>query len=106
MKYNIQKLQGGGFATFTPIVNPAPSASNAETSKSSQEAKSQASSILDDDMFEKLIGDGLSNDVNSLVEDLIKLENSSPAPFMQQNNRATALRVIAKINEAKQNNAL
>lgn len=104
MKYNIQKLQGGGFATFTPIVNPAPSATT--TSQSAQEKKSQVSSILDDDMFKDLLGKGLSNDVNSLVEDLIKLENSSPTPFMQQNNRATALRIIAKINEAKQNNTL
>lgn len=102
MKVNIQKFQtGGGFATFTPIVEQESSRS---TSKSSQAADTnKSSSILDDETFKELIKGGLVNDVNSLVNDLIKLESGSTYPYVQSQNRSTALRMIAKVNEVKQN---
>ena len=103
MKVNIQKLQqGGGFATFTPIINPSPGTSRS-TKSTSEEPKSATSSLLDDATFKELLTKGgLTNDVNNLVSELIKLENASANPFNSGNNRSMALRMIGKVNELRQ----
>lgn len=103
MKYNIQKLQqGGGFATFTPIVQGAPGGQ--KTSKSSDSKSSiSPSSMLDDEAYKLLLTKGgLTNDVNNFVNELAALESSQSMPFLQSNNRSTALRMLSKINEIRQ----
>ena len=100
----IKRFQGGGFATFTPIINamPAPASSGASTS-SAEETKG-ASSILNDDVFKELLkGDFLVNDANNLVSELVALEAGSPTPYTQSNTRSMAIRMIGKVNELKQN---
>lgn len=95
------KFQGGGFTTFTPIINTMPARSSVQGTSS--EAKS-ATSILDDDTFKELLTKGgLVNDVNSLVEQLIELESTTTNPFSSGANRSTALRMIGKVNELRQN---
>lgn len=98
----IKKFQGGGFATFTPIVNTMPT-SSAKT-ESSVEKESTSTSILNDDVFKELLkGDFLVNDANNLVKELVALEAGSPTPYTQANTRSMALKMIGKINELKQN---
>ena len=95
------KFQGGGFTTFTLIINTMPARSSVQGTSS--EAKS-ATSILDDDTFKELLTKGgLVNDVNSLVEQLIELESTTTNPFSSGANRSTALRMIGKVNELRQN---
>lgn len=103
MDYRIKRLaDGGGFATFTPIIHTAPAA---RTATASPEAAAPASSsIIDDKMLEQLYKDGgLVNDVNKLVADLIQIEKTSSTPYTQGGNRSTALQLVGKINEINQN---
>ena len=111
MKYNINKSQedvikfqqGGGFATFTPIIEQQPVQQAAASSGSSKESKHTISSMLDDDVFKDLMGKGLVNDVNGFVAELAKIESTSSGafPYTQGNNRGMALRLVGKINELK-----
>lgn len=111
MKYNINKSQedvikfqqGGGFATFTPIIEQQPVQQAAASSGSSKESKHTISSMLDDDVFKDLMGKGLVNDVNGFVSELAKIESASSGafPYTQGNNRGMALRLVGKINELK-----
>ncbi len=111
MKYNINKSQedvikfqqGGGFATFTPIIEQQPVQQAAASSGSSKESKHTISSMLDDDIFKDLMGKGLVNDVNGFVAELAKIESTSSGafPYTQGNNRGMALRLVGKINELK-----
>ncbi len=105
MKVRIEKLQqGGGFATFTPIINASPGATTSKTAGTTEQTKTATSSILDDDTFKELLTKGgLTNDVNSLVAELVKLESTSATPFAQNTNRSMALRMISKVNELRQN---
>lgn len=105
MEYKIQKFQqGGGWASFTPVIYQQPATESSKTeSKDDKKSKNTISSLLSDDMFEKLVGDGLINDVNLFINNIVKLESSSINPLLQSNNRHTALKLIGKINELKQN---
>jgi hypothetical protein len=97
MKYKIKKLQGGGLATFTPIVSSTPVRPMApqESAESGQEF------ILDEDLYKELIKEGgLKSDVNLFVDELIKLE-STKTPFLNSNNRSNAIRMIGQINALK-----
>lgn len=97
----VKKFQGGGFATFTPIVNTMPTSSSSKTEADTAKA---STSILNDDVFKELLkGDFLVNDANNLVKELIALEAGSPTPYTQANTRSMALKMIGKINELKQN---
>jgi len=106
MKYNINKFQqGGGFATFTPIIEQQPVQATSSSSSSSKESKHTISSMLDDDVFKDLMGKGLVNDVNGFVSELAKIESTNSGsmyPYAQSNNRAMSLRLVGKINELKQ----
>ena len=104
MKVNIQKLQGGGFATFTPIIHTAPTAGS--TSKESESKTQKSASILDDDTFKELLKEGgLTNEVNEFVNQVIKLESSSELglPYLNRDTRSSALRLVAQVNELKNN---
>ena len=104
MKVNIQKFQGGGFATFTPIIRtPTPRSAN-KSSEGSDDRQKNAS-ILDDDIFKELLTKGgLTNEVNEFVEQIIKLEDSSfGLPYLDPTKRSTALRMIAQVNALKSN---
>ncbi|MGV8961989.1 MAG: hypothetical protein ACOH2V_01230 [Candidatus Saccharimonadaceae bacterium] len=103
MKVQIKKLaDGGGFATFTPIIKSAPAPNSASAASTS--AAPESSSIIDEKMLEFLYKTGgLVNDVNQLVSDLVKLERSSNMPYMQSSNRGSSLQMIGKINEINQN---
>lgn len=104
MKVNIQKFQGGGFATFTPIIHKAPTAGS--TSKESESKTQKSTSILDDDTFKELLKEGgLTNEVNEFVSKVIKLESSSESglPYLNQDTRSSALRLVAQVNELKNN---
>ncbi len=98
MKYNIRKLQGGGFATFTPIVQSAPAAPTG-----SSQAEEKKAGLLDDTMYKELVTKGgLINEVNALVEQLGALE-SDPFNFMDQGSRSKTYQLIGKINELRNN---
>ena len=105
MKVNIKKFQqGGGFATFTPIIETAPV--TAATSKS--ESKSEGTkSVMDDEIFKELLTKGgLVNDLNSLVDKIYKMESTSATPYLSKYNRYTTLKLIGSINTLKQNKEL
>lgn len=98
----VKKFQGGGFATFTPIVNTMPTSTS--SSKTETDTTKASTSILSDDVFKELLkGDFLVNDANNLVKELVALEAGSPTPYTQANTRSMALKMIGKINELKQN---
>ena len=98
----VKKFQGGGFATFTPIVNTMPTSTS--SSKTEADTTKASTSILSDDVFKELLkGDFLVNDANNLVKELVALEAGSPTPYTQANTRSMALKMIGKINELKQN---
>ena len=102
MKF-VPKLQGGGFLTYAPFMPTIPGyPRNTKTAETTE-----ATSILDDDTFKELLTKGgLVNDVNQLVSELSRLESSSSLPYMQGNNRISALKMIGKINELRQNKTL
>ena len=99
--------QGGGFATFTPIVNSTPiQTSSKQSSQSAQEAQ-PSSSILDAVTFKELMTKGgLVNDTNSLVSELAKMETSMQNPYTKSSNRGLSLRLIGKVNELRQSKEL
>ena len=98
----VKKFQGGGFATFTPIVNTMPTSKS--STKTEADTTKASTSILSDDVFKELLkGDFLVNDANNLVKELVALEAGSPTPYTQANTRSMALKMIGKINELKQN---
>lgn len=97
----VKKFQGGGFATFTPIINAPPVQ---QTAAASSGGKTATSSILDDDTFKELITKGgLINDTNKLVEELIQLETAESNPFLSESTRGSALRLISKVTELRRN---
>ena len=65
----IKRFQGGGFATFTPIINAPPSSTPTTSTKPEKENKKNSSSILDDETYKELVTKGgLVNDVNAFVD--------------------------------------
>ena len=100
MKVNINKLQGGGLVGFTPIIKSAPAA--AAPAPAAQTSK-ETGGLLDDDIYKELIkSGGLVNDVNSFVAEISAIE-SDPLAFLSPGNVGKSLRVVAKVNELKQN---
>lgn len=103
----VKKLQtGGGFVTFTPIISSVPQGKVSDTRSSSSEKEessgsAKTGSILNDMVYKELFNTGLSNDVNKLVSDLLKIESTSNNPYLSEANRDASLRMIAKINEIK-----
>ena len=101
MKVNIHKFQnGGGFAQFTPILRSPGQPQEPTKSGNTTESK-KSSGLLDEDIYKDLMKDGgLTNDVNALVDQLVKLEEQG---FTDVNSSTKALRLFAKINELKNN---
>ena len=92
----IKKLQGGGFATFTPILPSMPTPNIKPESKTD----SDSGSLVDKDIYKKLIeAGGLVNDVNAFVEAVQKMESSSPYPYLSGSNRMSAVGMIGTVNE-------
>lgn len=104
MKIKPNRFQnGGGFATFTPIIRTFPG-SPVSSGNASEESGSNQSSILDEKMIEHLYTKGgLVNDVNKLVSELYQLEQGSNLPFLNSQNRSSMLQIVGKINEVNQN---
>lgn len=103
MKVNINKYQmGGGFTPFTPIFGQYVRGQETPQQESAKTKESSPKGIIDDDIYKELIGKGLNNEVNYFVEQLIKIEQA-PGGLTLPENRSTALRVIAKINELQNN---
>lgn len=100
----VKKLaDGGGFATFTPILSNFPSSPVSSNPQKSELQDNSVSSILDEKMIEHLYKQGgLVNDVNQLISELIQLERGSQNPFLSKQNRSSMLKVISKINEINQ----
>lgn len=97
MKYNINKLQGGGLVAFTPIID------SPKQRSSSQSQPQEQQSLLDDEIYKELVNSGgLINDVNQFVEDIEQL-NSDPFSFLSPKTQTSAIRMIGKVNELKQN---
>jgi hypothetical protein len=94
----IKKLQGGGFATFTPIVPNMPVNPVRPSGSDSSESKTESSSLLDKDVYKKLIeAGGLVNDVNHFVEQVQELESSGS--YLDPSNRNSAIMLVGKVNE-------
>lgn len=103
MRVNINKLQGGGLISFTPIFKSPQETSQVESSTGSGSGESE---LLDKEAYKELIKTGgLVNDVNQFVEQLNSLQ-SDPLALLNKDNSARALKVVAKINELKQNKKL
>jgi len=99
MKFNIKKLgSGGGFAVFTPMLI----GENAPIAPPSSNEGEKKESLLDDDLYKKLVGEGLVNDVNAFVKELSKVE-ASPLAYLQTGNRSKTLQLVGKINEIMTN---
>ena len=106
MKVNIQKFQGGGFTTFTPIIRNAPVQPPSTQSSTKDESKKESNSILDDTTFKELMQKGgLNNEVNALVGQLIELENSSNSlyAYTDPSTRMSSLRLISEVNQLRNN---
>lgn len=102
MKYNIKKLQGGGFLSANYILKQSPNQAVAPSGASAENGSEQ-SSILDQDLYKKLISDGgLVSDVNVFTKQLESVEQT-PFGYLDSNNRSNALRMFAKVNELRQN---
>lgn len=92
----IKKLQGGGFASFTPIVPTMPVNPVRPTEKSDS---TESTSLIDKDVYKKLIeAGGLVNDVNNFVEQVQELE-SDTSPYLSSSRKSSAIMLIGKVNE-------
>lgn len=105
MKYKIEKLQqGGGFATFVPVVNSAPTPPSGYGQKASDKEGSEGlQTLIDKKMYDALVTKGgLVNDVNAFVD---KLGHSSkdPMSFMSPDNITSSLETFKDINRIRQN---
>ena len=101
MKIKINKYDGGGLVSFTPIINSAQQQSQVAPS-----TQSESKPLLDEETYKELIKEGgLVNDVNYFVDQLDNLQ-SDPLAFLNPNNSNKALKLIAKVNELKVNKEL
>jgi len=104
MKYNIKKLQGGGFVTFTPILKQSNMQPTAPSGAAGNAEKSEQSSVLDQDLYKRLIMDGgLVSDVNVFVKQIESAEQQTPFGYLDSGNRSNSLRMFSKVNELRQN---
>lgn len=100
MKYEIRKMQqGGGFATFTPILESAPTTPTASGAKSTSKESSEddSSNLLTKNLYSKLIGNGLVNDVNYFV-DKIEALGGGLTSFTNQSTINSSLELIKDFN--------
>jgi hypothetical protein len=106
MRY-IPKYEDGGryiiptFAVYSHSGVPGSTSKEDDDDKKTKKEEKEEG-LLDTKMLDKLFESGLVNDVNKFVGELIKLEQQSSLPFLNQQNRAQALAIRAKINELAQ----
>ncbi len=105
MRYT-KKLQEGGLITYRPALASGVGSLGAPEGASSEakSSKIKSGSILDEDIIKELMkGEGLTNDTNKFLEDLMKIEQSSTHPYLKSNNRIASLAVVSKYVEIKNN---
>lgn len=95
--------QGGGFATFTPIINTMPTAAPTSGAAQAGTAAKKNTSILDIDTYKDLVKDLLLVDANKITDELIALEADNDNPYTSGENRGRAIRIIGKVNGLKRN---
>ena len=104
MKVNINKFQKGGeFVQFTPVLRSLQQLdlpTQKEDKSSSSSSSSSKKGLVDDDLYKELIGKGLTNDVNLLVDELVKIEQRG---FSNPDDPTRTLRLLAKVNEIQNN---
>ena len=104
MKVNINKFQKGGeFVQFTPVLRSLQKLdlpTQKEDKPSSSSSSSSKKGLMDDDLYKELIGKGLTNDVNLLVDELVKIEHRG---FSNPDDPTRTLRLLAKVNEIQNN---
>jgi len=104
MKYTL-KLAGGGGITFTPYINPAPQQSTSTSTQASSSEKSGEEGVMNDKIYEKLMGAGLVNDVNDFATKMTTLQQD----YFGASNTFGAkpminyLQQIAKVNQLMEN---
>jgi len=104
MKYKL-KLAGGGEITFTPYINPAPQQPSVTSTQTSSSEKSGEEGVMNDKIYEKLMGAGLVNDVNDFAIKMTTLQQD----YFGSSNAFGAkpminyLQQIAKVNQLMEN---
>lgn len=105
MKVNINKLQGGGLLSFTPVIRTDGQRGTAvpQTTSNDTESKSESQSLIDDVLYKDLVKNGgLVNDVNLFTAELNNGGND-PYAYLDPSNVSNKLRTLAKVNELKVN---
>lgn len=101
MKYNIQKLQSGGLIfNYIPSTGsePAVAPTGAASSKGAKQEE-----LLDEDIYKELMEKGgLTSDVNAFTNSILLLQ-SSPSNFLKPGGVSNTLRLIAQVNQIKDN---
>lgn len=101
MKYNIQKLQSGGLIfNYIPSTGsePAVAPTGAASSKGTKQEE-----LLDEDIYKELMEKGgLTSDVNVFTNNILSLQ-SSPSNFLKPGGVSNTLRLIAQVNQIKDN---
>jgi hypothetical protein len=98
MKVNINKYQnGGGFATFLPIIKGGntPTQKTSKRSTTSKKEEEEEAGIVDDKLYAELIKEGLRNDVDMFIDKLIEIESSDLA-YTDPQNRLRMQRLLEK----------
>lgn len=101
MKVNINKYNTGGpfhRATFIPAAMLPEDSVGATTTGDSD--KKSGKGLVEDDLLEKLVGNGLTSDVNMLVKELSKQDMNS---ILSPGGTNKVLQLIGKVNEIKNN---
>ena len=99
-----KKLQQGGLLSFTPVTNSAPFAPPGTPSGASGGSKDETQSGYEDIIKELLLkGEGLSNDVYHLVNQMQQLESSSNTPYLSGQGRSNYLALYGQVNAIKRN---
>lgn len=102
MKYKIQKLQGGGFATFTPIIQTPPTQPSGYTGRKSSDDDDEGGSLVDKDLFKEIVGKGLVNDVDHFTQQLMQLD-SGPLGLSQPQSREKFYQLMSGVNQLLNN---
>lgn len=98
MKFNINKFSsGGGFVNYTPMLINSGAPTRPITS-AEDSPKQESGSLMDDDLYKKLVGEGLVSDVNQFVKKLLQIE-SAPLAYLETNTRSRILQLVDKVNE-------
>lgn len=99
-----KKLQQGGLLSFTGVTNSAPFAPPGTPSGASGGSKDETQSGYEDIIKELLLkGEGLSNDVYHLVNQMQQLESSSNTPYLSGQGRSNYLALYGQVNAIKRN---